>query len=79
MSLNVLGTVDILPFTGITFPFISRGGSSLIASWGLLAFIKAADTRQNASFVVKTPKKPPRGYRAGHGGINGGETEEEGG
>jgi cell division protein FtsW (lipid II flippase) len=56
MSLNVLGSVDILPFTGITFPFVSRGGSSLIASWGLLAFIKAADTRQNASFVVKTPK-----------------------
>jgi len=58
MSLNVLGSVDILPFTGITFPFVSRGGSSLIASWSLLAFIKAADTRQNASFVVKTPKQP---------------------
>ena len=62
MSLNVLGSVDILPFTGITFPFVSRGGSSLIASWGLLAFIKAADTRQNASFVIKTPKAP-HGYR----------------
>jgi len=58
MLLNVLGSLDILPFTGITFPFVSRGGTSLIASWGLLAFIKAADTRQNASFVVKTPKKP---------------------
>ena len=53
--LNVLGSVDILPFTGVTFPFISRGGSSLMACWGLLAFIKAADTRQNASFVVKVP------------------------
>lgn len=58
VCLNVFGSVDILPFTGITFPFISRGGSSLIASWGLLAFIKAADTRQNASFVIKTPKPP---------------------
>jgi cell division protein FtsW (lipid II flippase) len=56
MLLNVLGTVDILPFTGVTFPFISKGGSSLVSCWGLLAFIKAADTRQNASFVVKTPK-----------------------
>ncbi|MCL2409710.1 MAG: FtsW/RodA/SpoVE family cell cycle protein [Oscillospiraceae bacterium] len=58
MLLNVLGSVDILPFTGVTFPFVSRGGTSLIACWGLLAFIKAADTRQNASFIVKTPKPP---------------------
>ena len=50
--LNALGTVDILPLTGVTFPFLSNGGSSMIAAWGLLAFIKAADTRQNASFAV---------------------------
>ncbi|MBQ2330624.1 MAG: FtsW/RodA/SpoVE family cell cycle protein, partial [Oscillospiraceae bacterium] len=35
------GSLDILPFTGVTFPFVSNGGTSLIASWGLLAFIKA--------------------------------------
>jgi len=58
MILNTLGSVDILPFTGVTFPFVSKGGSSLISCWGLLAFIKAADTRQNASFVVKMPKRP---------------------
>lgn len=51
--LNVFGTVDFLPLTGVTFPFVSDGGSSLIACWGLLAFVKAADTRQNASFAVK--------------------------
>lgn len=50
---NVLGTVDVLPFTGVTFPFVSNGGSSMICAWGLLAFIKAADTRQNASFAVR--------------------------
>lgn len=55
--LNVLGSVDILPFTGVTFPFLSRGGSSLLTCWGLLAFIKAADTRQNASFAIRLPKK----------------------
>ena len=52
--LNVLGTMDILPLTGVTFPFVSNGGSSMLCSWGLLAFIKAADTRQNASLAVKS-------------------------
>lgn len=55
--LNFLGTVDILPFTGVTFPFLSNGGTSMIGSWGLLAFVKAADTRQNASFAVPLVKK----------------------
>ena len=54
--LNCLGTVDILPFTGVTFPFVSNGGTSMIGAWGLLAFVKAADTRQNASFAVRLRK-----------------------
>ena len=54
---NVLGTVDALPLTGITFPFLSNGGSSMMCVWGLLAFIKAADTRQNASFAVRLRKE----------------------
>lgn len=55
LALNVFGSMDILPFTGVTFPFVSRGGSSLVSCWTLLAFIKSSDTRQNASFVVRTP------------------------
>ena len=54
--LNALGTVDVLPYTGVTFPFLSNGGSSMICSWGLLAFVKAADTRENASFAVRLKK-----------------------
>ncbi len=54
--LNVFGTMDLLPLTGVTFPFLSNGGSSMLASWGLIAFLKAADTRQNASFAVRTAK-----------------------
>ena len=38
--------------TGIANLF-GIGGSSLISCWGLLAFIKASDTRQGASFSVK--------------------------
>ena len=55
--LNCLGTLDILPFTGVTFPFLSNGGTSMVGAWGLLAFVKAADTRQNASFAVRLNKK----------------------
>ncbi len=42
-ALNVFGVNDILPLTGVTLPFISRGGSSVISCWMLLAFIKAVD------------------------------------
>jgi cell division protein FtsW (lipid II flippase) len=55
--LNVLGTLDVLPLTGVTFPFVSNGGSSMIGVWGLLAFVKASDTRQNASFAVRQSKE----------------------
>lgn len=55
--LNTLGTVDVLPLTGVTFPFVSNGGSSMMCAWGLLAFVKAADTRQNGSFAVRLHKK----------------------
>ena len=55
--LNCLGTLDILPFTGVTFPFVSNGGTSMIGAWGLIAFVKAADTRQNASFAIRLKKE----------------------
>ncbi len=55
--LNVFGAVDILPLTGVTFPFVSVGGSAMMGSWGLLAFLKATDTRQNASFAIRLPSK----------------------
>ena len=54
-ALNVFGAMDLLPLTGVTLPFVSNGGSAMIASWGLLAFLKATDTRQNASFAIRLP------------------------
>ena len=57
MALNVFGSLDILPFTGVTFPFVSRGGSSMLSCWMLLSYIKAADTRRGGSFVVKSGAK----------------------
>ena len=53
LALNVFGSLDILPFTGVTFPFVSRGGSSLLSCWLMMAFIKGADNRREASFAVR--------------------------
>ncbi|MBR2867686.1 MAG: FtsW/RodA/SpoVE family cell cycle protein [Clostridia bacterium] len=54
LALNVFGITDILPLTGVTLPFVSRGGSSMICSWGLLAYIRMA----SAPFVP--PEADPR-------------------
>lgn len=51
--LNVFGALDLFPLTGVTFPFVSCGGTSMIASWAMLAYFKAADMRENASLAVR--------------------------
>lgn len=47
-ALNVFGSMDILPLTGVTLPFVSNGGSSMLSCWGLLACIKSIDERHRA-------------------------------
>lgn len=42
MTLNIFGSCNVIPFTGVTIPFISQGGSSMLASGILAGFLKAA-------------------------------------
>ena len=51
--LNVFGSIDLFPLTGVTFPFISTGGTSMLASWAMLAYFKASDMRRDASLAVR--------------------------
>ncbi|MBO5496155.1 MAG: FtsW/RodA/SpoVE family cell cycle protein, partial [Oscillospiraceae bacterium] len=57
VALNTFGSLDILPFTGVTFPFVSRGGTSLLSCWMMMAYLKGADNRREASFAVRPGEK----------------------
>ncbi len=57
LSLNVFGVTDLLPLTGVTLPFISRGGTSMICSWALFAFIKSADIKTYPKLEIQMEEK----------------------
>lgn len=66
LALNVFGITDLLPLTGVTLPFVSRGGSSMLCSWGLLAYIRAAGApfeapKPDINVRKKPPVKTPKG------------------
>ena len=48
-ALNIFGSVDILPLTGVTFIFVSIGGSSLISALMMLSFFKSAELHKQSS------------------------------
>lgn len=62
--LNIFGITDLLPLTGVTLPFVSKGGSSVISCFCLLAFIKTIDMRTYASFKPQT-QRPQKAHKGG--------------
>ena len=47
--LNVAGVTKALPLTGVTLPFISHGGSSLVTSFGMAGLLAAISERKQAA------------------------------
>lgn len=51
-TVNLGMTVGLLPITGLTLPFVSAGGSSMVAAWmatGILFGIAARQSREVSS------------------------------
>lgn len=56
MSLNIFGSCNLIPFTGVTFPLLSNGGTSMVTSGFLIGMLKAT---QNPVFVRNIIEKKP--------------------
>ncbi len=44
MALNIFGSCNMIPFTGVTIPFISAGGSSMMVSGFMIGMLNASLT-----------------------------------
>ena len=57
MALNIFGSCNLIPFTGVTVPFLSAGGSSLMVSGFMIGILMAG---QSPSFAenVRRKKEP---------------------
>ena len=45
------GILRILPFTGITLPFVARGGSSLVANYVLIAVLSRISSETGPDWI----------------------------
>ena len=57
MSLNIFGSCNLIPFTGVTLPFLSTGGSSLMSCGFLVGMLKAGQSPLFHHDVLKRKKQ----------------------
>lgn len=61
MSLNVFGSCNLIPFTGVTLPFLSNGGTSMVTSGFMIGMLRASQSPDFVRHIVeKTPSKTRR-------------------
>ena len=65
MALNIFGSCNMIPFTGVTIPFISTGGSSMAVS-GFMTGMLIAGQSPDLGERHGTTKKLPSGGRRVH-------------
>lgn len=62
MSLNIFGSCNMIPFTGVTFPFLSNGGTSMVTSGFLIGMLKASQSPVFVRNIVEiSPEDSERG------------------
>jgi cell division protein FtsW (lipid II flippase) len=49
------GVTRVIPLTGVTLPFVSYGGSSIVANFVLLALVLLASDRARSPAVTARP------------------------
>ncbi len=63
-ALNIFGSTDLLPLTGVTFPLVSNGGSSMAANFAMLAFLKAVQPPTRPEPAAGAPAGPGLGAKS---------------
>lgn len=59
MSLNIFGSCNMIPFTGVTIPLISAGGSSMVTSGFMVGMLIAAQSPEFKKPVVRQSRNTP--------------------
>lgn len=57
MALNIFGSCNMIPFTGVTLPFISQGGSSMVTCGFMMGMIIAGQSPVFKNPVAKNSRK----------------------